>query len=153
MFHLFFILFLFISASFLALMEIQIEGKYGWAEKLPTWKKYNKGMGISKLFYDPNQPITGYHFYLSLFLFTLIHFIFLFIPWTFRKEILIISFYILLTTIEDFLWILYNPDYGLKKFNKQSIKWQTNWFLGLPLPYWPKVPLGIILYLIGSGVL
>lgn len=153
MFHFIFVVFLLVTATFMALMEIQIEGKYGWAEKLPTWRIYNKGTGLSKLFYDPSQPLTGYHTYLGLLLFTLIHLVFLFIPWTFRLEILILGYYVLLTTIEDFLWILFNPHYGLKKFNKESIKWQTNWFLGLPLPYWPKVPLGIILYLFGTGVL
>ena len=40
----------------LALLEIQIEGQYPWAEKLPTWRKKIKGF---------NKDISGYHFFLA----------------------------------------------------------------------------------------
>jgi len=32
------VVYFYIIAIFLAILEIQIEGKHGWAEKLPTWR-------------------------------------------------------------------------------------------------------------------
>lgn len=151
--HIFFFIFLGITSSLFALLEIQIEGKDGWAAKLPTWRKpVNKG-GILGFLADPNQPRTGYHTYLWAFLFTISHIVFLLTPWTIRKEIYVISFYSLLTAVEDFLWFVFNPYYGIKKFKKGEIPWHTNWFLGVPQNYWINLPIGIILYLIGSGVI
>jgi len=31
-------IYLFVVALVLAFLEVQIEGKHGWASKLPTWK-------------------------------------------------------------------------------------------------------------------
>lgn len=47
-----------IVAFTLAKLEIQIEGKHGWAENLPTWRIKNKW---TKIFWG-NQAYTGYHF-------------------------------------------------------------------------------------------
>jgi hypothetical protein len=40
---------------FLALLEIEIEGKHGWAKNLPTWRK-NKDVLVS-FFYEVSQGI------------------------------------------------------------------------------------------------
>lgn len=151
--HIFFFIFLGITASLFALLEIQIEGKDGWAKNLPTWRKPANTKGLLGFWVDPNQPRTGYHTYLWAFLFTISHIAFLLTPWTIRKEIYVISYYSLLTTLEDFLWFAFNPHYGIKKFKKGEIPWITNWFLGVPRTYWTAYPIGIFLYLIGSGVI
>jgi hypothetical protein len=151
--HLLFVIFLLITSVLFALLEIQIEGKDGWAGRLPTWRKPINKKGVLGFLSDPNQPQTGYHTHLWAFLFTISHIVFLLTPWTIRGEIYVISYYCLLTTIEDFLWFVLNPNYGIKKFKKGEIPWHTNWFLGLPRNYWINYPIGIILYLFGSGVI
>lgn len=37
-------LYIFIMATVLAILEIQIEGKHGWAKNLPTWRP-SKNLG------------------------------------------------------------------------------------------------------------
>lgn len=151
--HILFIFFLLVTSTLFALLEIQIEGKNGWAAALPTWKKPVNKKGFLRFLSDPNQPQTGYHTYLWAFLFTISHLVFLLTDWTIQKEIYVISYYILLTTVEDFLWFVFNPHYGTKKFKKGLVPWHTNWFLGIPRNYWISYPLGIFLYLVGSGVI
>lgn len=141
-----FIIFLFLTSSLFALLEIQIEGKDGWAANLPTWKISKKLNGIFKTFIDPDKPITGYHTYLWIFLLLLVHFPFLITSWSIQKEYFILSYYWLMLSLEDFLWFVYNPSYGIKKFSSKYIKWHTVWLLGLPIQYWIKFPLGILLY-------
>ena len=48
----------------LALWEIQIEGKDGWAAKLPAWR-IEKGWLVRL---SGGRPVTGYHFFMTLFL-------------------------------------------------------------------------------------
>jgi len=151
--HILFVVFLLLTSTIFALLEIQIEGKNGWAGKLPTWRKAVNQRGLLGFVVDPNQPRTGYHTYLWAFIFAISHFVFLLTPWDIQKEIYVLSYYVLLTAVEDFLWFVFNPYYGLKKFKKGEIPWHTNWFLGVPRTYWINYPLGIIFYLIGSGVI
>jgi hypothetical protein len=151
--HIIYLILLLLSSTFFALLEIQIEGKDGWAGKLPTWRKEEKPKGIFKFIKDPNQPQTGYHTYLWLFIFTMCHFVFVFIKWNLRNEILVISFYSLQNVVEDFLWFVFNPAFGIKKFKKELIPWHTYWFLGIPRNYWFQLPFGIFLYLFGAGLI
>jgi len=67
--HLFFFLFLFWLSFVLAKLEIQIEGKFGWAEKAPTWRLPPEHW-ISKIFFG-GKPATGYHTWLYIFVFLL----------------------------------------------------------------------------------
>lgn len=112
-----------------ALLEIQIEGKDGWASKLPTWKIYFKNK-------NPNTPLTGYHTYTWLLLFLIPHIAFLFIPWSFGKELVVISFYLFIIIFEDFLWFVFNPNFGIKKFKKEYIPWHPVWLGPLPIQYY-----------------
>jgi hypothetical protein len=52
-------------AFILAKVEINIEGKHGWAEKLPTWRKKNR---FTKIILG-ETPVTGYHFWMFLMIF------------------------------------------------------------------------------------
>ena len=144
--HLFFFLFVFVTASLFALLEIQIEGPHGWAEKLPTWRIKPKSKGFLRLFAAPEKPITGYHIYTWILYFIILHIIFFFTQWSFYKELFIVAYYSFFLSLEDFLYFIYSPYWGLKKFNKENIKWHTIWFLGLHLQYWFKFPLALILY-------
>jgi len=147
MFHVVFFSFLILTAFIIAKLEIQIEGKNGWATNLPTWRNDVKIAGI-KMF-----TITGYHLYLVLFIAIALHFPFLFMPWTIKNELFILAFYFLCNPLEDFLWYVLNPAYGIKKFNAEHAPWFTSWFIGLPIGYWIYLPLGIGLYLAASNLL
>lgn len=124
-----------------SLFEIQIEGKNGWAANLPTWRF--KPKFLSFIF---KREITGFHLYGFLSVFILLHFIFVFLPWSLDIQLKIISFFLLSLTLEDFLWFVLNPSYGIKKFNDRSIEWHNQWFLGLPVDYWFLIPIGLTLY-------
>jgi hypothetical protein len=122
-----------LTSVIFALLEIQIEGEHGWASKLPTWKFQHPWFR-----YIPggNKPLTGYHLYLWWLLITIPHFSFLFTEWTLGKEFFTLSFVIFILRLEDFLWFVLNPSYGIRKFQAQFIPWHTNWWIGLPAPYW-----------------
>ncbi|MFH1543178.1 MAG: hypothetical protein ABIE03_01435 [Patescibacteria group bacterium] len=123
-------------------MEIQIEGKDGWAAKLPTFRLKRK-VGI--------KPVTGYHFFILLFTLIIFHFPAFFTIWSVKKELLLLGAYIFMLTLEDFLWFILNPYYGLKKFNKNNpdIWWHESWFAGLPSFYWYLFPLAVIFIALG----
>lgn len=113
-------------------MEIQIEGKHGFAGKLPTWK-YNwawyKALSNGKV-------LTGYHVYLNLLLMFFFHFPFVFTPWTLQRELLIAASFMLYVPTWDFLWFVLNPAYGWKRFLKKKIHWFTNWHGPFPYDYY-----------------
>ncbi|MFS8131000.1 MAG: hypothetical protein ACMG57_03405 [Candidatus Dojkabacteria bacterium] len=132
-----------IFTSFIwSLLEIQIEGKNGWAGALPTWRYQ------VHIKYIWEREITGYHVYLISFILLLLHSTFLYTAWSMQAELKIIAFFLLLGGIEDFLWFVLNPAYGLKKFNRIDVPWHTMWFLGVPTFYFIIIPLGVFIYAI-----
>ena len=135
-----------LSAIFFALLEIQIEGKDGWAAKLPTWRKK---FAFTRFIPGANKQITGYHLYTSLYRFSLLHIIFLFTPWSLGKELIIISLHILVGRIEDFMWFVLNPHFGIKKFNKKHVPWHTRWWGPLPAQYYLSILLWLVIFSLG----
>lgn len=143
----------FISLLF-AFFEIEIEGKFGWANKLPTW--YRKS-GFSKLFYliSGKKPLTGYHLFLYLFTLLFFHSLFFFgIDFSIELESKVFLSFFLFLIVEDYLWFIFNPYFGIKKFKRKNIWWHKNM-------YWifNKVPinhingfvlLGILTYIISE---
>lgn len=130
-----------------ALVEIHIEGGHGWAEKLPTWRVENRW---TRLLYG-KRPLTGYHLYVQLFILVLAHaswFLGIATP-SWRGEARIIAFVILFWVVEDFLWFVLNPAYGLRKFRKEHIHWHApTWWWIMPRDYWIFVPVALgLLYL------
>lgn len=144
---LFFFVYTVIISFLVAKWEIQIEGKDGWAAKLPTWREYSGFW--AKLF---NKPITGYHVYMILTSLVLAHFPIFFLPkWTFKNELAVLGFFFIISVTEDFLWFVLNPAFGIKNFRKTNpnLWWHKDWFLGLPSLYWIFLPLGVLLAIIG----
>lgn len=137
-----------ILAAVLALWEIQIEGQHGWAEKLPTWR-IEKGW-IVKIW--GGRPVTGYHTFMNIFLILMIHFPFFFTSWSVRKELFIIGFFIALLLVEDWLWFVFNPAYGLKKFRKGMIWWHPHWWGPVPDYYWLAALISGLLICFGSTI-
>lgn len=84
-------------AALLAYLEIQIEGKHGWATQLPTWR-YNACGFI----------LTGYHLSLWAFILIILHLPFVFVPWKASLECFLLSFFILMLLVEDALWFFLN---------------------------------------------
>lgn len=141
----YFIFILIVSYAF-AQLEIQIEGTAGWAKNLPTWRIENHW--ALKIFWG-GRALTGYHLWAMIFIFFLFHMPFFFYSeWSLALELKALAGLILFWVIEDFIWFVINPGFGLKKFNKANIPWHPRWFLGAPVDYWLFTPIAILfLYL------
>lgn len=129
-----------VSISF-ALLEIQIEGENGWADKLPTWRFKNP---LHKL---ANWPyITGYHIFLSLFLILILQLPFFFkLVFNLENEILILVVLVVIMILEDFFWFVFNPKWGIKRFFAEEIPWHLKKVLFLPRNYWVGFAIFVIL--------
>ena len=73
--------------------------------------------------------------------------------WDIRTEVIILSAYTLIVALEDFLWFVFNPYYGLKKFNKKHIPWHEDWFGPIPLQYVYVIVLWITLFVLGFWII
>ena len=124
--------FMIFLALVLALWEIQIEGKDGWASKLPAWR-IEKGRFI-KL--TGGRPVTGYHVFMTLFLISMVHLPLFFVPWTLPLESLLLGFYVGMVFLEDFMWFVLNPSYGIRSFRRGRIWWHRQWWGPVPALYW-----------------
>jgi hypothetical protein len=145
--HLIFFSFVIITSWIFALFEIQIEGKFGWAEKVPTWRVENIYTNI----FFAKRPLTGYHLFLLLFVFLMIHapFAFGLAHWYLKSEMRVMSFMMLFWVFEDFLWFANNPSYGITKFRPEFIWWhRKTWWWIMPRDYWIWTPVAVFLYLI-----
>lgn len=129
-----------------AKLEINIEGKNGWAENLPTWKIQNK---LTKLLWG-EKPYTGYHLWFNLTMLLCLHFPFFVFPnWSLSLEFLLIGIFLIATILEDIFWFAFNPYYGLKKFTKTHAHWHDKW-LG-PIPYfYIRLLIPAILFILAS---
>jgi len=124
-----------------AKMEIEIEGKDGWAAALPTWRI--ESHWLLDIFYG-GRPLTGYHVWAFCFVFFFFHFPFFFNHgWTWQTELRIVGAYDLFWVVEDFLWFVLNPHYGWARFTRSEVWWHKRWFLGLPVDYWVLGGLGV----------
>jgi hypothetical protein len=141
-----YLVYMLVMAAILALWEIQIEGKDGWAANLPT-RRIEKGW-LVKL--TGGRPLTGYHLFLALFWIGLIHFPLFFNPWSWRLEFLIVGFGTGMGLAEDFLWFVFNPAYGIKKFRKGQIWWHKTWWGPVPSLYWILLAVTIVLMWFGK---
>ncbi len=138
-------LYFFAVALVLALLEIQIEGPHGWAERLPTWRwdtpAVRKWLG---------KPVTGYHVCLNLFILLLLHLPAVVGGTSIEREGEILSLYFLLCVTWDFLWFVLNPHFGLRRFKPEHVWWFRGWWLGLPRAYFGGLVLSFALF-VGSA--
>src|SRR5579884_313746 len=136
--------YLFLTALVLALQEIQIEGKHGWAEKLPTWRP-DKSQWYYKIIYKIfGNEITGYHLLTTILILLFFHLGYFFNePFSLIHELELLLIYFLWLSVWDFLWFVFNPHYPLKNYRKGFIPWHE-WFLGLPKLYWTQTLLSFL---------
>ncbi len=144
-----FLAFMVFLAIILAWWEIQIEGKDGWAAKLPGWR-VEKGWLVKV---TGGRPITGYHLFMTLFLISMVHLPLFFTPWSWRLECLLLGFYLGMVLLEDFLWFVFNHHYGMKSFRKGKIWWHRSWWGPLPSFYWILLAIIIVLIYFGRGAI
>ena len=139
------IIYLIILALLLAKLELMVEGsRWGWASKLPCWRKTNKFIEFLL-----GKELTGYHAWLVTMFFVLFHSPFLFIKWKLNLELIVLGLFPLFWVLEDWFWFLLNDYYGLKNFKKGRIFWHKRWFLGLPTSYWEAIILSSVLLILG----
>lgn len=116
-----------------ALLEVQIEGEHGWAKKLPTWR-YGPPW-LLRLF--NGKELTGYHFWLFTMFLMFFHLPVLFSPqWTWALEFSVLSSFALFTVFWDYLWFVFNPSFGLRRYNREHIWWFRNWVGPFPIDYY-----------------
>jgi hypothetical protein len=133
----------FIAAFFWAKLEIEIEGKHGWAANLPTWKIDDHP--FLHILYG-GRPLTGYH----VWAFTSVGFFFhlplvVGLRWSLAGELRTLGACCLFWVVEDFLWFVLNPHFGWHKFRRDEVWWHKRWLLRLPLDYWVLGMAGIAL--------
>lgn len=127
--------FIFVVSVLTALLEIQIEGKFGFAEKLPTWKvrwAWYRSFSNGKI-------LTGYHLYLNLLLLLFFHTGFVFSGWSLAGELMVLSGFSLYIASWDFLWFALNPAFGLRRFSPKHIWWMRRWYGPFPADYYNSV--------------
>jgi len=98
-----------------AALEVQIEGEHGWAENLPTSKFLN-------------LHFTWYHVVMNAMVLVII---FQNVKVSWRRPFWTAALFL----IEDFLWFIINPYFGISSYNKQKVKWHK-WVCGMPLGNW-----------------
>ena len=131
-------IYLFLSALVLAFVEVQIEGKAGWASGLPTWTAPDRW--YSRLYGKimAGKTLTGYH--LGIFLFVLL---FLHYPLVsadslnWRSELEILSTFFVFVVFWDYLWIIINPYYGVwRRRPRLNVWWHKHWWGPWPRDYY-----------------
>jgi hypothetical protein len=145
--HLSFVLSVLAAAALFALLEIQIEGEAGWAAALPTWRLDNRWTRLVM----GSRALTGYHLYVHLFILVVLHlpFTLSIAPFTLAAELRILAFLALFWIVEDFLWFVLNPRYGVSGFTRERAWWHApSWWWIAPREYWIFLPLAIALYLL-----
>lgn len=137
----------FLVALSIALFEIELEGKYGWAEKSATWSKRPNFPKLLRLF-SGARVLTGYHVFLNIFLFLFMHATF-FLAGSFSiaAEMNLLAIYLTWTLFWDFLWFIMNPYYGWKVFSPKTVWWfgEEPWlFNKLPVKYFVQIGIAFV---------
>lgn len=137
-----------------AQLEIAIEGGHGWAERLPTWR-LSTNSWASRIFFA-GKPATGYHIWMEAFILSTLHLVFVYMPFSLATELQILAFFCFFSVLEDFLWFVLNPAFGIKNFSEGKIWWHKKWLWVAPPDYFILAIAGTALYttsLYLSGVL
>jgi hypothetical protein len=142
---LFRILFLFGYALLFALVEIEIEGPNGWAERLPTW--FRTTTPVARLYglFMRGKPLTGYHavmFVLPLWSFHIGFFAG--VAWSWAGEAATLAAYMVWVVAWDLIWFLLNPRFGWGRFRKGEVWWHGRTWIGhFPIDYWSALVVSI----------
>lgn len=134
MFSVKYAVFLFIIANWIALLEVQIEGRNAWASALPCWRA-NTDSWYSKVYskiIGGGLPLTGYHALMFSLVFLFLHIpFFVNMPWKIEDELKICSAYFLLCITWDFLYFVWNPYFIVTGNYPNSISNHKTMLLGI----------------------
>lgn len=126
-----------------AKLEVEIEGKNGWAKNLPTWRI--EGHFLLDLFMG-GRPLTGYHAWAFSFVAFAFHLPLLWMKtWSVPLECEVLGSLMLFWVVEDFVWFMINPHFGWQKYRRQDIVWHRRWFWILPADHWGMIVMGVAL--------
>jgi hypothetical protein len=138
-------LLLFAWAFGLAGIEVEIEGAYGWAERMPTW--YLKRGAVGKIYgvFMAHRPLTGYHVYVFVMPVILLNFPYVYgVDWSLAGELRVFATYLALAVVWDYLWFVLNPAYTVKRFQQGNVWWFAQpWIWRFPLDYFVGIALSI----------
>ena len=127
------LLVLLLAAAAFAKLEIAIEGPHGWAANLPTWRI--SGTWWNRWLFG-GRVMTGYHAWALITVLVLLHVGLLAGgDWSLRAEVRVLASYALFWIAEDLLWFVFNPAWGLRRFNRQEVTWHPHWVFGMPIEY------------------
>lgn len=142
--HVLFFAWVLAAAAALAMLEVQIEGAGGWASSLPTWRSDHR---FARLVLG-GRTLTGYHVWVHVSVLLLVH-----LPYalgaaapSWRMEARILAFLALFWVLEDFLWFVFNPAFGLRRFSRRHAHWHVRWWGPFPREYWIFAPLAVGAY-------
>jgi hypothetical protein len=125
-------------ATIVACVEIEAEGKYGWAEKMPTWYRVQGFLPRLFGFFMNGKPLTGYHAFMFFVPLLIFHVPFVSgIPWTGPAELQALAMYFAWSVLWDYHWFVLNPHYA-GRFSKDRVWWhkKSPWVFGIfPLDY------------------
>lgn len=147
-------IYIFVLATALALLEIQIEGPNGWARNLPTWRP-SRDKWYSRVYEKimSGKELTGYHS--AMFSFVFLVFLFpYFLGTTLNLENFLktLSFFFIFIALWDFLWFVFNPFYPIKNFKRDNVNHKA-WFLNMPVDYWATLAVSLAVVLVGQYLL
>lgn len=122
-----------LMAFVFAKVEVNIEGEHGWAANLPTWRIEDHV--LLDIFWG-GRAITGYHVWMFLFMALAFHLpLILTQQFSLPIEARIMGSLGLFWIVEDFLWFVINPAFGIRRFQRALIPWHKFWFGPVPLDY------------------
>ncbi len=131
----------------LACIEIEIEGGYGWAERLPTWWLSRGVVGRVYGVVMGHRPLTGYHVFAFTIPLVVLHLPYTMgVEWTVAGELRTLATFFALAVIWDYLWFVLNPAYTVARFKRGNVWWfEVPWIGRFPLDYYVGVGFSIAL--------
>ena len=131
----------------LACIEIEIEGGYGWAQRLPTWWLGTGLVGKVYGFVMGHRPLTGYHVFAFTIPIVILHLPYAMgVDWTLGGELRTIGTFFALAVFWDYMWFVFNPAYTVARFKKGNVWWfEVPWIWRFPLDYYTGLGLSIVL--------
>ena len=71
--------------------------------------------------------------------------------WSWRIEARIIACIMVFWLVEDFLWFVLNPAYGIAKFTPANVPWHIHWTAFAPTDYWTMSAAAIVLFFLSRS--
>ena len=130
-------------ALWFALIEIEIEGRHGWALRLPTWVRTRGPAGRIYGASSGGMPLTGYHLFMASLPLVILQLPFGYgEDWTIAAEVMVLATYMAFAIGWDYLWFILNPAYGLARFRRGQVWWYSGPWIGrLPFEYYAAIAL------------